>query len=332
MSRAIEDVLRDAARVLDHLQTHGPATAIALGEALGLDRRRVYDHVRYLRAFFGPGVVRSRGGRFGVGPDAPVVLHLGPAERQVLAVTHALLARLGMPHEASLQRILTRLVGGSAEAREEQARLRTEAAAHLHLAEPVVYRAPTDEALITRLYELCTARPRRPVRFAYRSLGSPDQPHRRVWPLGLVFNHAWYLIGYDERKQPPVRTYALDRLSDLQPEAFGGKAALDAFDLSARMREAWRLIVAEGPPQRVVLRMPAELAASRKHPTQEVLAAGPDGLHVAYAVSDPHEMLGFILGHCHQVEVIEPAALRATAIARLQAGLALYTGGPTVRQ
>jgi predicted DNA-binding transcriptional regulator YafY len=307
-------------------------SAIAIGEALDLDRRRVYDHVRYLRAFFGPGVVRSRGGRFGVGPEAPVVLHLGTSERQVLAVTHALLARLGMPHEASLQRILSRLVGGSTEAREEQARLRAEAAAHLHLAEPVLYRAPTDEALITRLYELCTARPRRPVRFAYRSLASPDQPHRRVWPLGLVFNHAWYLIGYDGSKEPPVRTYALDRLSDLRPEAFGRHAALDDFDLAERMREAWRLIIAEGPPQRVVLRMPAELAASRKHPSQEVLASGPEGLLVAYTVSEPHEMLGFILGHCHQVEVVAPASLREAAIARLRAGLALHDDGPPVLQ
>lgn len=322
MSRGIREVLPDTARVYEQLQVHGPCSVGEMATALGLHRQRIYDHLAYLRAFLGDEAIESHDGAFALSLEAPRALRMPQPDRRVLAIANQLLDAVGMPYGPEFEKLFTRLMGGDSEhGRAERARLAEEARRHLHFAEPVLYRRPEEAALITQLYQLCTERPRLTVRFRYASVSSPQEPARRIWPLGLVFNHAWYLVGYDARKQPHVRTYALDRISGLVPEKLSKPLELEDFDLAARMADAWRLIVAEGEPRRVVLRMTAGLAAARKHPSQEVVSQDEGDALVSFLVSEPNEMLGFILAHVDAVEVVEPASLRAQVRTKLEAGL-----------
>lgn len=324
MGRPIRDVLRDTARVYEHLQAHGPSSVIELSKALNLRRQGIYDHLDYLAAFFGDEILEHGDGRYALSPDAP--LRLPEPDRRVLAIANQLLDAVGMPCGAEFEMLFTRIMGGSEQGRAERTRLAAETRRHLHFAEPVLYRRPDEAGLITRLYQLCIETPRRPVNFSYTSMATPDEKMRRIWPLGLVFNHAWYLVGYDEKKAPRVRTYALDRIAGLRPERLGKALELD-FDLAGRMADAWRLIVAEGEPQEVVMRMASSLASARKHPSQEVVEQDGDEVLVRFLVSEPMEMVGFVLSHADQVEVVEPPALREKVVAKLEAGLRRWSKG-----
>lgn len=325
MSRAIRLVLRDTSRVYEFLEDQGPATAVVIAAALGLDRKRVYDHLDYMRAFFGEEAIASHDGQFSFASDAPRMPGIMREDRQVLAIANALLDVVGMPYGRRFERLFVKLAGGQeAHARLERATLATEVRRHLYFSEPVLYRAPAERELVTRLYELCTARPRRAVRFDYDSASNPGERQRRIWPLGLVFNHAWYLVGHDAKKDQPVRVYAADRIDRVRVEHLGPTLDLDDFDLTARMTHAWRLIIGDGEATRVVLRMPRSLARSRKHASQHVNDDGGAEVRVTYFVSEPSEMLGFILGHANSVEVLDPPALRELVVARLRQGLARH--------
>ena len=140
-----------------------------------------------------------------------------------------------------------------------------------------------------------------------------------------ALTHALYLIGFDEGRGrgPHVQGRAHpDRLAhpgDVRP----GRRS---FDASAELRRAWD-IMADEPLETVVLRfapsVAKRVAETRWHPSQE-LDAAPDGSLVwRGAVAGVREIRLWILGWGPDVEVLEPAALRADVGGRREA-----LGGP----
>jgi predicted DNA-binding transcriptional regulator YafY len=174
----------------------------------------------------------------------------------------------------------------------------------------------------------------RVVRFRYRPAryDGADREARdaEVEPYLLepsLATHALYLIGHD-RTRGAIRTFKVERIVDLSltPQRFD---APEAAALATTLRRAWD-IIADQPPTEVVLRF-APAVASRVgeatwHPSQSV-AELPDGsLEWRATVSGTIEIRLWILSWGDEVEVLEPASLRADVAATHARAAERYRG------
>jgi predicted DNA-binding transcriptional regulator YafY len=188
------------------------------------------------------------------------------------------------------------------------------------------------DPLFTRHVQLLTQAwaERRVVTFRYDpSIHDPAREVRaaRVHPWYIepsLATHALYLFGYDETRNAP-RTFKIDRIQDLAvttqrfdpPDASVEDAFVNAWD-----------IIADQPVVEVVLRFDPAIAArvreAQWHPSQR-LEAAPDGSLVWRGrVSGTIEIRLWILSWGSQVEVLEPAELRADVAATYRAAAARY--------
>jgi proteasome accessory factor B len=173
---------------------------------------------------------------------------------------------------------------------------------------------------------------RRVVRFRYHPAryGGADPAARwaEVEPWLLepsVATHALYLIGWD-RTREAIRTFKVERIGDLSlmPATFD---APDAATLATTLRRAWD-IIADQPETEVVLRFSPAVAARVDeavwHPSQAV-AELPDGsLEWRARVAGTIEIRLWTLSWGDDVEVLEPASLRADVAATLARAAARY--------
>ena len=139
-----------------------------------------------------------------------------------------------------------------------------------------------------------------------------------------IATHALYLFGFDETRDAP-RTFKIDRIRDLSVtgQTFDPphESVEDAFT------NAWD-IIADQPVVDVVVRFDAGIAARVReatwHPSQHV-EAQPDGSLIWRGrVSGTIEIRLWILSWGSQVEVLEPADLRADVAATYRAAAARY--------
>jgi predicted DNA-binding transcriptional regulator YafY len=153
-----------------------------------------------------------------------------------------------------------------------------------------------------------------PVDITYFSRGRQEATRRRVDPYGLTFKiGAWYVVGHCHLRKG-IRTFALDRIKWLRiEEAVRFRYPTD-FDLQEWLAKGWQL-QAGGTPTQVVLRFESGVAAwiqgGHWHPTQEI-EKEPDGrILFRVTVTGYEEMLYWVLSFGANVEVLEPAPLRA---------------------
>ncbi len=156
------------------------------------------------------------------------------------------------------------------------------------------------------------------------------QRWRSVEP-GLLFEYRnrWYLDGFDLETDKGHRTFGLDRMSDLTLDT----RTVDTrrgMDYRAARRQVIGVTAPPGAPvERVVLRFDrteAEYVRSLPlHDSQQTIAETPGYLDFELHVVVNHELRREILAFGSQVEVLEPAALRADVAARLKAGWERYT-------
>lgn len=309
MSRNIEAVLKDLSRIYDRLQTTGGCTTAELAEHLNIPRKTIYRHLEYLRHLYGEECIEKDGDLYCLSEDAPVVVSMTPLEHQALALGSRLLDRIGMPLTESFDRLFLKLAGGDRrQAASASARAREQADRIVAFIEPNLCRPISDPVLASRLYAVCASERPVAVRFMYRSRGAEEATERRVLPMGLVFANTWYLLGFSDAKEPPVRMYALDRMERLREEAFTSFRR-PPFDVQAHLAHAWRVMVADGEPRTVLLEMPTELARESKHASQEVVEERDGTCLVRFAISDPLEMTRFVMAHGERVKVLEPPEL-----------------------
>jgi predicted DNA-binding transcriptional regulator YafY len=176
---------------------------------------------------------------------------------------------------------------------------------------------------------------RRVVRFRYQPARYDGADREARWaevePYLLepsLATHALYLIGWD-RTRKAIRTFKVERIGDLSltPASF---AAPESAALATTLRRAWD-IIADQPETEVVLRFSPAVAArvgeATWHPSQAV-AVLPDGsLEWRARVAGTIEIRLWILSWGDEVEVLEPAALRADVAATLARAAARYAGG-----
>jgi proteasome accessory factor B len=210
-------------------------------------------------------------------------------------------------------------------------------AEHVERTLAVMSERPIDERFLHHVHQLTRAwAERRVVELTYAPglyEGREAATRRaRVRPYLIepsVQTHALYLVGHDETRDA-IRTFKIERIVDLSlsPDTFEAPEA--AFE--ARLSGAWD-IIADQAPAEVVLRFRPSVAARVReatwHPSQRVVAEPDGSLLWRATVSGTIEVRLWILSWGDDVEVLEPAPLRADVAATLARAAARYApGGP----
>lgn len=182
-------------------------------------------------------------------------------------------------------------------------------------------RPSADEAVLTTIRN--TILSQQPLGFLYSRPGA--EPRRRtVAPCGLMFGRANYLVALD-RKSGEIRTFRLDRMSDVMAED-GFSTPPSDFDLAAFANRSFGIYQDE--VEEVVLRISPEGAAEAKgwrwHPTQTLEDQPDGGVIVRFSASGMRELAWHLFSWGDQVTILQPARLKtvmAEAIAAAQKAL-----------
>ncbi len=167
---------------------------------------------------------------------------------------------------------------------------------------------------------------RRRLAFDYAARSTGETTRRQTSPQRLVYyRDQWYLDGWDEDRGS-LRTYALDRVQS--PQALAAEAR-DISDeaLTETFGAGYGLF--SGPVRgRARLRFqPARarwVADERWHGRQEATRLPDGSLELVVPYSEVEELLGEILRHGPDVEVIEPPELVDLVKERLRRAAAVY--------
>lgn len=318
-------------RIATYLEGRGSAGARPeeIARAVAMSRRTVYrDLAAIERELELP--LWSDGGRWGLQSDGLLpTLKLTIDEAMAVFIAARLLARYATSHDPDLMGALQKISSG----------LPTALAEHVTSTLEVMARQPPDDALRARIHSLTRAwSERRVVQLTYDpGTYDPGREPRvaRVRPYLIepsAATRSLYLIGHDETRQA-LRTFKVERITAVtvtaerfEPPARGA--------LEEALSRAWD-IIADQPPTTVVLRfspaVAARVAETRWHPSEE-RTVEPDGTLVWRAtVAGTIEIRVWILSWGADVEVVEPAALRAEVARILQAASATYGRGGAER-
>ena len=143
-----------------------------------------------------------------------------------------------------------------------------------------------------------------------------------------LFHQRWYLLGKSDRKNGNFGIFALDRMTEITET--DAKYELEAdFDAETFFKDYFGVFVGEKKPtQRVVLRayynMPNLLRTLPLHHSQKELCKTETYTDFEYHLAPTLDFQQAILKEGHELEVIEPKALRETIHNELQATIKLY--------
>jgi proteasome accessory factor B len=324
-AEAKRDRLARFYRVLRVLRAHGEqgVNIDEIARRVGVSKRTVYRDLHALEGELGIAVWSDDHGTWGVeGESFLPPLKLTLDEAMAVVVAARLMTRYADTYDPDLAAAFQKLEEGlPAPLRDHVERTLTALASR-----------PTDERYARHVHLLTRAwAERRTVRFTYAPAhyeGGRRRREARVRPYLLepsVQTHALYLVGHDETRDA-IRTFKVERIVDLAltGETFD-EPPTDA--LAATLGRAWD-IIADQPPTEVVLRFAPAVAArvgeTIWHPSQRTTTE-PDGSLVWRAtVAGTIEIRLWILSWGADVEVLEPAELRADVAATLARALTLY--------
>jgi predicted DNA-binding transcriptional regulator YafY len=165
------------------------------------------------------------------------------------------------------------------------------------------------------------------IRFHHLNYVTEEQKRIELQPLLLKeYHERWYVYGY----APNIgeyRTYGIDRISDI--EITGSSFLPDPLHNAAeRFNDQIGVTMADGELEEVVIRFSPLQARYVKslpwHHSQELLQEDASGSVIRWHLKVNFELLQNILQCGEEVEVIQPAALRAELIRTLQSALGKY--------
>lgn len=264
----------------------------------------------------------SEGGRWGVEADAFLPpLKLTRSEAMAVVLSARLMVRYADKYDPDLASAFEKLAAVLPAALRE----------HVDRTLDDLSRRPTDDTFSRHVRLLTQAwAERRVVALDYAPAPyAPEAAPRtaRVRPYLIepsLLTHALYLIGWDETRDA-MRTFKIERIRDvsLSPDSF---AAPDA-EIDGMFERAWD-IIADQAPIDVVLRFAPNVASrvreARWHPTERLAEEADGSLTWRATVAGPIEIRLWILSWGDDVEVIEPAALRADVAATHARAAARY--------
>ncbi|MES2209646.1 MAG: WYL domain-containing transcriptional regulator [Chloroflexota bacterium] len=321
---AKRDRVARLARVANLLKQHPEGIrAEDIGIRLGISKRTAY---RDLTALEGELQMPtwSEGGRWGM-LEASFLppLKLTTSEAMAVFLATRLMVRYADKYDPDLASAFEKLSEG----------LPGPLTEHVARSLDVLQRAAKAPAFVDHVHALTRAwADRRVVEIAYapaRYEGRPADGRKATVRPYLIEpstqTHALYLIGFDEDRGG-LRTFKIERIRSvtISPRTFEPP---ESGSIEGLMRGAWD-IIADQPAKTVVVRFsPAvagRVAETVWHPSQ-VLEPQPDGTVVWRAtVSGTIEVRLWILSWGDDVEVLEPAELRADIEATHRRALAAY--------
>ncbi len=134
-----------------------------------------------------------------------------------------------------------------------------------------------------------------------------------------IFRQLWYVVGYNVR-DARVKTYALDRMSDLLLTSTTFSLP-KGFDAQSFFKDCYGIVTSHAEPKRIVIRASATQAkyfrALPLHPSQQ------EEVHDAYSIFtyrmyNTYDLRERLLSHGANVEVIAPPELRAQIVDELR--------------
>ena len=291
-------------QLLDLLQTQPLSTGREIADRLGLDRRTVRRYVATLQALGIPVEgERGVGGGYRLRPGyrlpplmlsddeaTAVVVGLLIAERQGLAAADGALAKI--------RRVLPDMLRRRVEALETG----------LGLLEPAVEGAPVNGAAVLLLAEAIRRRLR--VHAHYRSFAGAET-ERELSPHGLVADSGyWYLAAHDHRRRD-LRTFRVDRMSEVALGNCAAVAAPDGFDPVAHVSTS----LAQGPwpwKVEVVLALPVDETARRLPRTLAEIRDENGQTRVHMRVNSLDWTAALLSGLACEFTIVAPDELRAS--------------------
>jgi predicted DNA-binding transcriptional regulator YafY len=177
-------------------------------------------------------------------------------------------------------------------------------------------RASADEVVLAEVRQAVLAG--QPLGFIYSRPGA--EARRRVMtPCGLMFGRANYLVAA-EREGGAIKTFRLDRMSAVKAEPGTATPPAD-FDLQVFAGQSFGIY--QDAIEDVVLKITPEGAGEAKgwrwHPTQTV-EDQPDGsVLVRFRASGMRELAWHLFTWGEQVEIVQPARLKAVMAGELAA-------------
>lgn len=155
------------------------------------------------------------------------------------------------------------------------------------------------------------------VRFDYlRTSDGEKQKRRELSPYGIVCRQdVWYLVGSPPGKKE-LRMFRCDHIAHLSPVENSVNRVPEDFDLAEMYKHSWGTwtLTAKAQPVLVRLRVEKRLAnkfsATTYHGSQSVKELDSGDIEVSYQISEPNEMLPWLMGWGNTVEVLEPPHLR----------------------
>jgi predicted DNA-binding transcriptional regulator YafY len=226
-----------------------------------------------------------------------------PQIRNRLTMLRASAAALGSPYADKLAPLFERW----------DAQLATEGSAASSGQFPAHRPQPrADESFYERLTMIeCALRDKRMIGFSYTNTAGGKTKQRQVEPYAL-HEHVgrFYVWGRERVKQAP-KFFAIDLMRDVTLE--------DRFDPDPRLSlddalaHSFGMYVGDGStPQRIVVEIDAPRAAyvrARRWPAEISVEEVPDGrLRVTFAVTDPHEVVAWVMSFGGNARIVEPAA------------------------
>ena len=290
----------------------------------GVSKRTAYRDLQAIGGELDVPLWEFGDGRYGIDEQQAFLppLKLTTAEAMAVVLSARLLVRYADKYDPALASAFEKL----------EAVLPAQLRAHVERTLADLSTAPRDERFSTHLGVLTRAWAERRVAtidYAPAAYDHGSTPRRATVRPYLIEpslqTHALYLIGYVEGRGA-LRTFKIERIRDaaLTPRTF--EVPEDDPTLTA-LRGAWD-IIADQPATRVVLRFAPGVAArvreTRWHPSQVLEPEGDGSLRWEATVSGIIEIRLWILGWGADVEVLEPAELRADVAATLRSALNRY--------
>ena len=167
------------------------------------------------------------------------------------------------------------------------------------------------------------------ITFSYGKFWDNFQTTRTLEPYALKeFNNRWYIIGKDS-KDEKIKTFALDRLTDLQilVRSFTTPSSID---VEAHFRNCFGIISPNGQePQKIVLSFEPHQGKYIKtlplHTTQQVIKDTENELQIELHLCVTHDLIMELLSHGATMKVLEPVSLIERMKEELSAALMMYS-------
>ena len=140
-----------------------------------------------------------------------------------------------------------------------------------------------------------------------------------------IFKQLWYVIGFNI-KDKKIKTYALDRMSDLRISADTFVMPED-FNAQTYFKDSFGIITTHGEAKNVVLKVSANQAkyfrALPLHHSQS------EEIHDEYSIFHYHIYITYdfiqeVLSHGKEIQVVKPPELKAAVLNELKAALDNY--------